>query len=120
MTFDVSGGQVAMIFLVMAPVCTGLVIAAPIFGHHSLPYLVKFGLAAASRSPFPRAPGMTAGSAPLILAAPIEVIIGLSLGYILTLGFAAIELAGRVISIAARPVPGGGVSAHRVGSVDGD
>ena len=98
MTFTMSGGQVSMMFLVMLR-CTGLVMTAPIFGHHSIPTLVKYGLAAALAIALSKTAGTTAGSMPLILAAPIEVIIGLSLGYILALSFEAVELAGRVISI---------------------
>ena len=48
MTFTIAGGQTALLFLVMLR-CTGLVFTAPIFGHHSIPTLVKFGLAAALR-----------------------------------------------------------------------
>jgi flagellar biosynthetic protein FliR len=43
--------------------------------------------------------GASAGSLPLLIAAPIELVIGLSLGFILSLAFEAVELAGRVISI---------------------
>jgi flagellar biosynthetic protein FliR len=97
-TYTISGGQVSMLFLVMLR-CTGLVVAAPIFGHHSIPALVKFGIAAALAVALSRTAGTTAGAMPLLLAAPIELIIGLSLGFILSMGFQAIELAGRVVSI---------------------
>jgi flagellar biosynthetic protein FliR len=79
--------------------CTGLVFTAPLFGHHSVPTLVKFGLAAALAVALDKAAGVSAGALPLIMAAPIELIIGISLGYILSLGFQGVELAGRVISI---------------------
>jgi flagellar biosynthetic protein FliR len=36
---------------------------------------------------------------PLIMAAPIELIIGMALGFILSMGFSAVELAGHVLSI---------------------
>jgi flagellar biosynthetic protein FliR len=98
MTVSVSGGQAAMLFLVMLR-CSGLVFTAPIFGHHSVPTLVKFGISAAFTVALVKGAGATAGSAPLIMAAPIELIIGLSLGFILSMAFEAIELAGRVISI---------------------
>jgi flagellar biosynthetic protein FliQ len=55
MTVQLSGGQTALLFLVMMR-CTGLVFAAPLFGHHAIPTLVKFGLAAASRWPWPILP----------------------------------------------------------------
>jgi flagellar biosynthetic protein FliR len=98
MTVTLAGGQVSMLFLVMLR-CTGLVFTAPIFGHHSIPTLVKFGLAATLTVALARAAGTTAGTMPLILAAPIELIIGLALGYTLSMCFEAVELAGRVISI---------------------
>jgi flagellar biosynthetic protein FliR len=79
--------------------CTGLVFTAPIFGHHSIPTLVKFGLAAALAVALDKTAGVSAGALPLLVAAPIELIIGISLGYILSLGFQGVELAGRVISI---------------------
>ena len=46
MTVSLAGGQVALLFLTMLR-CTGLVIAAPIYGHHSIPALVKFGVVGA-------------------------------------------------------------------------
>ena len=98
MTFTVSGGQSALLFLVMMR-CTGLVFTAPIFGHHSIPTLVKFGLAAALTIALSKGAGMNAGTLPLLLAAPIELIIGTALGFILSMGFQAIEVSGRVISI---------------------
>ena len=98
MTFTIAGGQASMMFLVMLR-CTGLVFTAPLFGHHSLPMLVKFGFAAALSVALAKTAGTTAGTMPLMLAAPIELIIGMSLGFILSIGFEAVELAGRVISI---------------------
>lgn len=98
MTVTISGGQASMMFLVMLR-CTGLVFTAPIFGHHSIPTLVKFGFAAALTVALTKTAGTTAGTMPLMLAAPIELIIGISLGYLLSMGFEAVELAGRVISI---------------------
>ena len=98
MTFALGGGQSALLFLVMMR-CTGLVFAAPLFGHHAIPTLLKFGLAASLTIALAIPAGATAGSLPLVLAAPIELVIGLSLGFILSLCFEAFELAGRVISI---------------------
>ena len=98
MTATISGGQASLLLLVMLR-CTGLVFTAPIFGHHSIPTLVKFGLAAALAVALDKTAGVSAGALPLLAAAPIELIIGISLGYILSLGFQGVELAGRVISI---------------------
>jgi len=98
MTVTLAGGQAALLFLVLMR-CTGLVIAAPIYGHHSIPALVKFGLAAALTVALAPAAGAATGTLPLVVAAPIELAIGLSIGFVLSMGFQAIELAGRVVSI---------------------
>lgn len=98
MTVSLSGGQVSLLFLVMLR-CTGLVFTAPIFGHHAIPTLVKFGLAATLTVALAGAAGTTAGTMPLLLAAPIELVIGLSLGFILSMCFQAVELAGHAIAI---------------------
>ena len=84
MTVQLSGGQAALLFLVMMR-CTGLVFAAPLFGHHAIPTLVKFGLAACLTIALANPAGATAGTLPLLIAAPIELVIGLSLGFILSL-----------------------------------
>jgi flagellar biosynthetic protein FliR len=98
MTFSLGGGQAALLFLVMLR-CTGLVFTAPIFGHHSLPTLFKLGLAATLTVALAAGAGVNAGNLPLLAAAPLELMIGLALGFILSMGFEAIEIAGRVISI---------------------
>jgi flagellar biosynthetic protein FliR len=98
MTVTIAGGQASMLFLVMLR-CTGLVFTAPIFGHHSIPTLVKFGLAAALTVALSKTAGATAGTMPILLAAPIELVIGMALGFILSMGFQAVEVAGRVVSI---------------------
>lgn len=98
MTFTLGGGQVAMVFLVMLR-CTGLVFTAPLFGHHSLPTLFKFGVAATLAVALATSASANAGSLPLYAAAPVELVIGMALGFILSMGFEAIEVGGRVISI---------------------
>jgi len=98
MTFSMGGGQATMLFLVMLR-CTGLVFTAPIFGHHTIPTLVKIGLAATLAITLAGPAGATAGTLPVLMAAPIELIIGLSLGFMLSMAFQAVELAGKVISI---------------------
>ena len=98
MTVTLSGGQASMLFLVMLR-CLGLVFTAPIFGHHSVPTLVKYGIAAALAVALAKGAGTTAGTMPLMLAAPIELIIGLALGFVLSMGFSAIEMGGHVLSI---------------------
>jgi len=96
--FTLAGGQAAMVFLVMLR-CTGLVFTAPIFGHHSLPTLVKFGLAATLTVALASGASVHAGGLPIYAAAPLELVIGMALGFVLSMGFEAIEVGGRVISI---------------------
>jgi flagellar biosynthetic protein FliR len=98
MTASITGGQVALLFLVLMR-CTGLIMTAPIYGHHAIPRLVKMGLAAMLTIALAKSAGEHAGSMSLLLAAPLELGIGLTLGFILSMGFQAFELAGRVISI---------------------
>jgi flagellar biosynthetic protein FliR len=98
MTFAIDGGQATMLFLVMLR-CTGLIFTAPIFGHHAIPTLVKVGLAATFAIALAAPAGATTGTLPFLVAAPVEIIIGLSLGFMLSMGFQAVELAGKVISI---------------------
>ena len=98
MTVTLTGGQGTMLFLVMLR-CLGLVFTAPIFGHHSGPTLLKYGLACALAIALAKTAGTTAGSLPLVMAAPIELVIGMALGFILSMGFSAIELIGHVMSI---------------------
>ena len=85
MTVTLTGGQATMLFLVMLR-SLGLVFTAPIFGHHSVPTLVKYGLACALAIALAKTAGATAGSMPLIMAAPIELIIGMALGFAIILG----------------------------------
>ena len=97
-SFTLAGGQATMLFLVMMR-CTGVVLTAPIYGHHSLPTLLKVGLAAALAVALAAGASQNAGSMPVFAAAPLELVIGLSLGFILSMGFEAVEVAGRVISV---------------------
>jgi flagellar biosynthesis protein FliR len=100
MTMTLGSGQVALLFLVLLR-CTGLVIAAPLFGHRTVPAPVKAGFVAAlTVGVLSRATdGATATQLPLIFAAPIEIGIGLALGFLISLGFFAIEMIGRLLSL---------------------
>lgn len=92
------GGQVATLLLVLMRT-TGLVVTAPILGHHAVPAPVKAGLAAVFTLAMAPDATAAAGAAPLIVAAPIELLIGLCLGLVISLGFHAVELGGRLISL---------------------
>ena len=92
------GGQVASIFLVLMRT-TGLVVTAPILGHRTVPAPVKAGLAVVLALVLSRDAAAAAGALPILIAAPIELLIGLCLGLIISLGFDAVELGGRLISL---------------------
>ena len=62
MTITMTGGQATMLFLVMLR-SLGLVFTAPIFGHHSVPTLLKYGLACALAIALAKTAGATAGGA---------------------------------------------------------
>lgn len=95
---SLGGGQVASLFLVLMRT-TGLVVTAPILGHRAVPAPVKAGLAAVLALGLARGALIAPGALPLIVAAPIELLIGLSLGTVISIGFQAIELGGRLISL---------------------
>jgi flagellar biosynthetic protein FliR len=92
------GGQVAGLFLVLVR-CTGVVVTAPLFGHRALPATVKAALAVALAVALAPAAAMAPGATPVLLAAPLELMIGLAMGFLLSLGFHAMEIAGRLISL---------------------
>jgi len=94
----VDGGQLASIFLVLMR-STGLVVSAPILGHRSTPSIVKAGLAAVLAFTLAGHAAVAPGALPVLMAAPIELLIGLAMGTIASLGFHAIELGGRLLSL---------------------
>lgn len=93
-----SGGQVASLFLVLMRT-TGLVVTAPILGHRTVPATVKAGLAAILALALVRGAVVAPGALPVLIAAPIELLIGLCLGMIISIGFQAVELGGKLISL---------------------
>ncbi|MEI7744592.1 MAG: flagellar biosynthetic protein FliR [Chloroflexota bacterium] len=94
----VDGGQVASLFLVLLR-CTGFIVTAPIFGHRATPRPVKAGLAAILAITLAGGAAVAPGAQPILLAAPIELLIGVSMGFTLALGFSAVESASRLLSI---------------------
>lgn len=94
----VGGGQLAVVFLVLMR-ATGLIISAPILGHRATPSIVKAGLAAVLAFGLAGHATVAPGAMPVLFAAPIELLIGLALGTIASLGFHAIELGGRLLSL---------------------
>jgi flagellar biosynthetic protein FliR len=95
---SLGGGQVASLFLVLMRT-TGLIVTAPILGHRAVPAPVKAGLAAVLAVSLARGAAIAPGALPVIIAAPIELLIGLCLGTVISMGFQAIELGGRLISL---------------------
>jgi flagellar biosynthetic protein FliR len=97
-TFALDGGQVTALFLVLMR-ATGFVVSAPLLGHRAIPGSVKAGLAAfltiaISSHAVPAQNGL-----PMLLAAPVELVIGLALGFLLGLGMRATELIARLLSL---------------------
>jgi flagellar biosynthetic protein FliR len=98
LSLTLESGQVASLFLVLLR-CTGFVVTAPILGHRSVPRPVKAGLIAILAFTLARGAGAAPGAQPFLVAAPVELLIGISLGMAFALAFAAIETIARLISI---------------------
>jgi flagellar biosynthesis protein FliR len=92
------GGQVASLFLVLLR-CTGFIVTAPILGHRAIPRPAKAGLAALLAVTLAGRATAAAGAAPFIVAAPIELLIGVTMGLSMALAFTALETIARLVSI---------------------
>jgi len=97
---DVAAGLVRLWWPVLR--IGGLIVAAPIVNHPSVPVLAKIGLTLALAfvlAPLASVPaGLTIFSGAGLLAALEEVLIGISLGLIVQLAFEALDFAGQSIS----------------------
>ena len=91
-------GQTASLFLVLLR-CTGFIVTAPILGHRTVPRPVKAGLIAILAFALAKGAQAAPGAMPVLVAAPIELLIGLALGFTMALGFAAVESAARLLSL---------------------
>ncbi len=98
MTVALPGGQVVALFLVLMR-STGFVVVAPIFGHRAVPAVVKAGLAATLAVALAGHAPLAAQPLPAVVAAPVELVIGLTLGFVLSLGFQAVETVGSLIAL---------------------
>lgn len=98
MSATLSGEQLAALFLVLLR-STGFVVAAPILGYRALPLAARAGLAAVLAVAVAPLAREGQGALPLLLAAPLELGIGLVLGYLLALTFHALEMIGRLLSL---------------------
>lgn len=92
------GGQIATLFLVLMRT-SGLVVSAPILGHRRVPAPLKAGLIAVLALALAPQASAAPGAMPILVAAPFELLIGLALGFIISLGFEAVELGGRLLSL---------------------
>ncbi len=97
-TATLASGQVAGLFLVLLR-CTGFVVTAPIFGHRAVPGPVKAGLVGVLAITLAQGAAVTGSPQPLILAAPVELAIGVAMGLTMAAGFAVVDAASRLLSI---------------------
>jgi flagellar biosynthetic protein FliR len=95
---SLAGGEVATLFLVLMRT-TGFVVAAPLLGHRAVPGRVKAGLAAVLAVGVARSATVAPSPVPFWLAAPFELVVGLALGFIVGLGFHAVESVGRLVAL---------------------
>jgi flagellar biosynthetic protein FliR len=91
-------GHVAGLFLVLMR-CTGFIVTAPILGHRAVPKPVKAGLIAILAVTLASGATVAEGATPVLLAAPIELLIGVAMGATMAMAFAAVETASRLLSI---------------------
>src|SRR5258705_6245094 len=100
MTISTTPAALAAFMLVMVRTSTWLVLVPPL-GNRAIPSQVKIGLAAALSLPiFPRlidqAPaGLEVG--PMLGAVALQIVIGLTLGFLSYLIFASVQAAGELI-----------------------
>jgi flagellar biosynthetic protein FliR len=93
-----ASGQVASLFLVMLR-CAGFVMTAPILGHRAVPSPVKAGLVAVLSITLASGAAVAADALPMLLAAPVELAIGVGLGLTMAAGFAVVDAGSRLLSI---------------------
>ena len=98
LSLTLESGQAASLFLVLLR-CTGFVVTAPILGHRSVPRPVKAGLVAILAFTLARGATAAPGASPFLVAAPVELLIGITLGVSFALAFSAIETIARLVSI---------------------
>ena len=91
-------GQVATLFLVMLR-CAGFVITAPIFGHRTVPGPVKAGLIGVFSITLAADATVAPHAQPMLLAAPVELLIGVGLGFTMAAAFAVVDAGARLLSI---------------------
>jgi flagellar biosynthetic protein FliR len=91
-------GQVATLFLVLLR-CTGFVVTAPILGHRAVPGPVKAGLIAVLAVTLAGGASAAVGAQPMLLAAPVELMIGVAMGLTMAAAFAAVDAGSRLLSI---------------------
>ena len=93
-----SGPETASMFLVLMR-CSAFVAAAPILGNRHIPRPVRGGFAAILTVGMVGFAIPAATPLPFILAVPLELLIGLTFGFSISVAFAAFEMIGRLISL---------------------
>jgi flagellar biosynthesis protein FliR len=102
MSFQVPVEQVLAVLLVAIRVSAWLAVAPP-FSSRAIPSLVKVAIAVAVALPIgPRLSGQAPSPEvfPVVLAALFQVVVGLTLGFLAQLLFAAVQAAGELIDLA--------------------
>jgi flagellar biosynthetic protein FliR len=98
MTFAIPAAQGTALLLVLLRTA-GFVVTAPILGHRSVPMLVKAGITAVLAVNLAGHVAVAQSPLDFLIAAPLELAIGLALGFLLSLGFQAVEIIGRLIAL---------------------
>lgn len=98
MSVTLPGGQVVALFLVLMR-STGFVVTAPIFGHRAVPATVKAGIAVALAVLLAGHAQIASAPLAVVVAAPLELVVGLLLGAALSMGLQAIEMVGRLVAL---------------------
>ena len=101
MIFEV---EVLKVFLLVMTRFTGLLVSAPVLGSRNFPVIGKVGLAALSAMIVtPLLPAFTeplpAEALPFGMLALGEAAIGLTMGFVMTIAFAAIQVAGQIMDM---------------------
>ena len=96
--------EIFKLFILAAVRISGLMVAAPILGSRNFPIVAKIGLTALTAMLvvpiLPEQPGpIPDGAIPFALMGGAELLIGLLMGFTLTIVFAAIQVAGQIMDM---------------------
>lgn len=96
--------EIFKVFVLVMVRCTGLVVSAPVLGSRNFPVLAKLGLCfflAILVTPFVPAldEGLPSDGMGLAGFAVAELLVGLSMGFVMTMVFAAIQVGGQIMDM---------------------